>query len=110
MFRLHFHCHPSPQIHRGQNHYNNSFGSPKNGSHVFEQIFSLFTTRAREPNFCEPSLHIFLVNFELWFTFFLSSQIYSEPVNHVSQITQAPIFFHAHMAAGVHQTNKCITL
>ena len=23
MFRLHFHCHPPPQIHRAQNHYNN---------------------------------------------------------------------------------------
>jgi hypothetical protein len=26
----------------------------------------------------------------LWFTFFLSSQISGEPVNHGSQITQAP--------------------
>jgi hypothetical protein len=30
------------------------------------------------------------VNFELWFTFFLSSQISGEPVNHGSQITPAP--------------------
>jgi hypothetical protein len=33
MFRLHFHCHPPPQIHRAQNHYD----TQKIGSHVLEQ-------------------------------------------------------------------------
>ena len=59
--------------------------------HIFlSKIFSIFTKRAREPNFCEPSSHIFSVNFVLWFTFFQSSQISGEPVNHGSQITPAP--------------------
>jgi hypothetical protein len=43
-----------------------------------------------EPNFCEPSSHIFSVICDLWFTFFHSSQISREPVNHGSQITPAP--------------------
>ncbi len=50
-----------------------------------------------DPNFCEPSSHIFSVNFELWFTFFLSSQISSEPVNHGSKITAAPKKFYFFM-------------
>jgi hypothetical protein len=67
--------------------------------------FFILTKKVREPNFCEPnfcepkfcelnfcepSSPIFPVNFELRFTFFLSSQISGEPVNHGSQITPAP--------------------
>ena len=137
MFRLHFHCHPPPKIHRAQNHYNNLNlflvnHILWNPNHLYRclnididyfflvhkswvrislvhmflcKIFFILTKRVREPNFCEPnfceptfcelnfcepSSHIFSVNFELWFTFFLSSQISSEPVNHGSQITPAP--------------------
>jgi hypothetical protein len=50
----------------------------------------LFLKRVSEPNFCEPSSHIFSVNFDLWFTSFQSSQISRVPVNHGSQITPAP--------------------
>ena len=46
-----------------------------------------------ETNFCEPGSHDFSVNFDLWFTYFHSSQKSREPVNHGSQITQAPLFF-----------------
>jgi hypothetical protein len=53
----------------------------------------LFIKRVREPNFCEPSSHIFPVNFDFWVTFFQSSQISREPVNHGSQITRAPFFY-----------------
>jgi hypothetical protein len=45
----------------------------------------LFMKRVREPNlcesnFCQPSSHIFSVNFDLWFTFFHSSQIIPAPI------------------------------
>ena len=45
-----------------------------------------------EPNLCAPSSYIFSENFDLWFTFFHSSQILREPVNHGPQITPAPLW------------------
>jgi hypothetical protein len=49
----------------------------------------IFLKRFCLPNLLEPNSHIFSVNFDLWFTFFHSSQITREPVNNGSKITSA---------------------